>query len=333
MSNTRIVLQDIQSALAQCRDERHEAEIQTQQAQAQEARARRDLETQLSRLQQEAAARDAAAQLSQQQLQKSAAAQAGQLREALANVSRLNELCATAQAAAKSADESRNQAVIDASEAEAKYERAVHKLQRADGEKQAMKANLAEMRLALERSQGELQTSVEAQAYAESSYRQSSTRLEEVVLALEQSQEEVRKAREAQALTETINQQASEKLAELDRLVQETQARNSELDCELQASLGQVAALTHAADGLKAEIVAAATRTAELQASVVLRQANARKLAAAEAHATAQATAMRESIERVAELERDLHSMEAQLRGELHGVVEDCLFVARSCCA
>lgn len=285
-SKLRYVLQDIESALKICRDERDVAELKLHQAQTQKAQVRRDLETQLSKLQQEAAARDAVNQSVQDELQKASSEQMAELRQALENVVRLDGACSVAEATAKTAQESRIIAVDDARAAEARLERMEHDLQLAEEEKQGVSTNLADVRL-----------------------------------ALEQSQEDLHRRRQAQALAESSHRQVSDRLIAVEKLVQESQSQNSQLRSDHEASLQQVAELARATEALQEEANAAGGWVTELEAeATVHREAlreSAERVADAETRLANQQISLRESEHRVAELEGALHAMQEQLKGKI----------------
>lgn len=121
--------------------------------------------------------------------------------------------------------------------------------------------------------------------------------LDDARAALEASREEGQRLRDDQSAFESGARQSSERLAEAERLLEEMQARASQAETE---SLRQMAEMTHAAEGYAAEVAAVATRADQ-----------------AEASAAAQRSTLRESLDRVAELEDALQVVRAELQGEI----------------
>lgn len=200
---------------------------------------RRQFDQQLVKIKEEVATRDADAQSERNAHRDAVARQAEELRQALEDATRSRDACAAAESVAKTMGEASCKAAEKASSAEASLESTVQDLQVAREETQKLQKSLAEERLALERSQEDVDTRREAQHVAERSIHQS-----------------------------------SERLIELEGLLEEAQCRMSQVDIDLQDSLQKFAELTQTAEAYKGQATAEAAKADNLKAAAVTQVAN-----------------------------------------------------------
>lgn len=191
------------------------------------------------KIKEEVTTRDADAQSERNAHRDAVARQAEELRQALEDATRSRDACAAAESVAKTMGETSCEAAEKASSAEASLESTLQDLQVAREETQKLQEILAEERLALERSQEDVETRREAQNVAERSIHES-----------------------------------SERLIELEGLLEEAQCRMSQVDIDLKDSLQKFAELTQTAEAYKGQATAEAAKADNLEAAGVTQLAN-----------------------------------------------------------